>query len=199
MSPARNVRPRRGPSAGQRRPRSTRIALPPMTCAIAASSRPASRSASVTWTSPVASNGTGTAPSKSEPSADVVDAGDVDRVADRARDRRDVVAAAGRRPEPDADEPAGRGDPAEVRRRTGCGRCRRRPGRRCARRRPGRVAIARTSSIVAAEAWATSTSIRRASIRRTISRPASVRPPFSTPCAEPPNALSKKWLGDIIR
>ena len=66
-------------------------------------------------------------------------------------------------------------------------------------RRPGRVAIARMSSIVAAEAWATSTSIERASIRRTISWPAGVSPPFTTPCAEPPNALSKKWLGDIIR
>ena len=63
----------------------------------------------------------------------------------------------------------------------------------------GRVAIARTSSMVAADACATSTSIPRASIRRTISRPASVRPPFSSPCADPPNALSKKWLGDIIR
>ena len=53
--------------------------------------------------------------------------------------------------------------------------------------------------MVAAEAWATSTIIRRASIRRTISCPAAVRPPFATPWADPPNALSKKWLGDIIR
>ena len=68
-----------------------------------------------------------------------------------------------------------------------------RRGRRCARRRPAGSPSARTSSIVAAEAWATSTSIRRASIRATISRPAPVRPPFSTPCADPPNALSKKW------
>ncbi len=63
----------------------------------------------------------------------------------------------------------------------------------------GRVAIARMSSIVATEAWATSTSMARASIRSTISRPAAVNPPFSMPWAEPPNALSKKCDGDIIR
>ena len=74
-----------------------------MTLAIPSSSRPASSSASVIWTIPVASNGTWTAPSKSEPSADVLDAGHADRVADRPGDRRGIVAAAGRRPEPDAD------------------------------------------------------------------------------------------------
>ena len=36
-------------------------------------------------------------------------------------------------------------------------------------------------------------------MRSTISLPASVSPPFSMPCAEPPNSLSKKWVGDIIR
>ena len=34
---------------------------------------------------------------------------------------------------------------------------------------------------------------------RPISAPAKVRPPLSSPWADPPNALSKKWLGDIIR
>ncbi len=53
--------------------------------------------------------------------------------------------------------------------------------------------------MVAADACATSMSMRRASIRSIISRPAGVRPPFSMPWAEPPKALSKKWLGDIIR
>ena len=48
---------------------SRRRTLPPMTLPIVASSRPASSSASVSRTRPVASNGSGTAPSKSEPSA----------------------------------------------------------------------------------------------------------------------------------
>ena len=54
--------------------------------------------------------------------------------------------------------------------------------------------------MVAAEAWATSTSIRARlhPLDHLAARPA-VRPPFSMPCAEPPKALSKKWLGDIIR
>ena len=39
----------------------------------------------------------------------------------------------------------------------------------------------------------------RASIRRTSSRPRSVRPPCSMPCADPPNAVSKKWDGEIMR
>ena len=63
----------------------------------------------------------------------------------------------------------------------------------------GRVAIARTSSIVAADACATSTSMPRASIRRTISRPAVGQAALLDAMADPPKALSKKWLGDIIR
>ena len=63
----------------------------------------------------------------------------------------------------------------------------------------GRVAIARASSIVAADACDRSRSIERASIRRIISRPRSVRPPFRRPWAEPPYAVSKKCDGDIIR
>src|SRR6185295_1117255 len=63
----------------------------------------------------------------------------------------------------------------------------------------GRVAIASTSSIVFAEACATSTIIRLDSMRRIISLPLSVRPPLSTPCAEPPMSLSKKCVGAIMR
>ena len=44
----------------------------------------------------------------------MVRAGHVDRVADRLRDRRTVVAATRRRPEPDPDEAARRGDTPEV-------------------------------------------------------------------------------------
>ena len=48
---------------------SSRWTLPPMTPSIASSANPAARSASVSTTSPVASKGTVTAPSKSEPRA----------------------------------------------------------------------------------------------------------------------------------
>ena len=62
--------------------------MPPITLATAASSRPASSSASVNWTSPVASNGHRDRTVEVGAEADVLDAGDVDRVADRPRDRR---------------------------------------------------------------------------------------------------------------
>ena len=53
----------------------------------------------------------------------------------------------------------------------------------------GRVAMARTSSIVAVDAWARSTSIERASSGSTTSRPMVVRPSFSTPWADPANGV----------
>ena len=49
------------------------------------------------------------------PETDVLDAGDIDRVADRPGDRGRVVATAGRRPEPDPEQPAGLGDAPGVR------------------------------------------------------------------------------------
>ena len=63
----------------------------------------------------------------------------------------------------------------------------------------GRVAMASTSSTVADDACATSTSIDRASIRRIISRPASVRPPFSTPCADPRERVVEEMRRASIR
>ena len=129
----------------------------------------------------------------------MLDAGDVDGVADRAGDRSRHPRR--RRPSARTRSRRGRRSPRSPRR---CSSDRLRalsatPRTPVCDATTGRVAIARTSSIVAADACATSTSIPRASIRSTISRPASVSPPFSMPCADPPNALSKKWLGDIIR
>ena len=63
----------------------------------------------------------------------------------------------------------------------------------------GRVAMASASSIVRADACAMSRITPRASMRRTISRPFPVSPPCSMPCADPPNAVSKKWAGEIMR
>ena len=88
--------------------------MPPMIAAMSSSANPSASRASVTWTMPVASNGTGTAPSKSEPSPTCVDADELGRRPDRAADRADVVAAGGRRPEADADEAAGRGDAPDM-------------------------------------------------------------------------------------
>ena len=67
---------------------------------------------------------------------DVVHAGDVRRVLDRAGDRGGIVAAAGGRPESDADEAAGRRRCLAGARRTGSGRCRRPRERRYARPAP---------------------------------------------------------------
>ena len=131
----------------------------------------------------------------------MLDAGDVDGVADRARDRRRRRRR--RRPSARTRSRAGR---RSRRSRGACvvgqvaGVVARRRGRRCARRRPAASAIARTSSIVGRRGVRDVDAASRAPpSARTISRPAPVRPPFSMPCAEPPNALSKKWLGDIIR
>ena len=63
----------------------------------------------------------------------------------------------------------------------------------------GRVAMPTTSSIVAADAWATSGIRLRASISRTSSRPSGVSPPLAMPCADPPYAVSKKCAGEIMR
>src|ERR1022692_3053849 len=61
----------------------------------------------------------------------------------------------------------------------------------------GRVAMASTSSMVRGAACARSTSMWRASMRRTILRPLSVSPVLSTPAEEPPISLSKKCVGAI--
>ena len=93
----------------------TRSALPPMTAATSSSPKPASSSASVIWTMPVASIGWGTAPSKSEPSPTCsIPATFVAWRIARAM-AATSSAAAGGRPEPDADHAAGVGDPAQVR------------------------------------------------------------------------------------
>ena len=122
---------------------------------------------------------------------DVLDAGQLDRADDRPADRGDVVATGGDRPEPDADQPAGRGDPADL----VVGEV---PDSRAAARTPvcdatiGRTAIDRMSSIVADDACATSMITPLASMRDRRSRPAGVNPPLTMPCAEPPYAVSKK-------
>ena len=64
--------------------------------------------------------------------------------------------------------------------------------------RAGRDRRARRRSS-AADAWATSSSTPRASIRGRSSRPSAVSPPCATPCADPPNAVSKKCAGEIMR
>ncbi len=110
---------------------------------------------------PVASNGTGTAPSKSEPSADVVDPGQ----ATAAAIARPIAAASsppvavGQKPIPI--RPAGRGDPADLVVGQVADRVDGSPGRRCGTRRPaGSRAPGRRRSC-GSDAWATSTSIER--------------------------------------
>ncbi len=88
---------------------------------------PASSSASVSCDQPGGIERHRDGPVEVGPEPDVLDTGDVDGVADRAGDGRRVVAAAGRRPEADADDAAGLGDAHGPARRSGCGRCRRRP------------------------------------------------------------------------
>ncbi len=156
--------------------------------------------ASVSWTSPVASNGTGTAPSKSEPRPTWSTPATSTAYRIERAIAADVVAAAGRRPEPDA-----------------------RPRRRWRRSR-GAWASLRLRALSDDPAHARVRRDDRARghrqdvvdrggrrVRHVQEHPRappsdgssrarrSVSPPLSTPCAEPPNALSKKWLGDIIR
>ena len=131
--------------------------------------------------SPAASNGTGTAPSQSEPRPTCSGADDANRMDDRTRDRRRVAAAGRGVPEPDANETADRRDPPQLIVGQVPPVVGRPPGRRCATRPPGGCAIPTTSSIVATDACAMSTISPRASISRTSSRPRSVRPPFVQP------------------
>ncbi len=63
----------------------------------------------------------------------------------------------------------------------------------------GASVIASTSRTTAGEAWATSMMPPRSTIARTTSRPKSVSPPLSTPCSEPPSALSKKCCSPKTR
>ena len=63
----------------------------------------------------------------------------------------------------------------------------------------GLVAIASTSSTAAGDTCARSTSTPRSCMRRTSSRPLSVRPPLWAPCADPANSLSKKCVNPIMR
>ena len=125
----------------------------------------------------------------------MLDAGDIDRVADRPGDRRR------RRPRR---RPSARTRSRSRRRsrrsrapgrRSGCGGCRRSRTARCATRRPAASAMASTSSMVAAEAWATSTSIPRASIRRIISRPASVSPVLRDAVRRPAERVVEEVAG----
>ena len=144
------------------------------------------------------SNGVGTAPSKSEPSPTcsaptTATACAIERAIDAGSLPPEAV---GQNPIPT------RPPVAAIPRR--CSSLRLRSLSATARTPPcdattGRVAIASTSSIVAAELWATSTRIRRRSSSATSSRPAPVRPIFATPCADPANALSKKWASPTIR
>ena len=71
------------PVASGQRSASSRRTLPPMTFADRSVVETGVEQGVGQQDQPVASNGTGTAPSKSEPRADVLDAGDADRVADR--------------------------------------------------------------------------------------------------------------------
>ena len=147
---------------------------------------------------PVASNGVRTAPSKSEPSATWSTPATSIGVADRAGDGRRIVAAAGGRPEADADEPAGRGHRRGSDRRSGCGLLSATPRTPVCDATTGRVARP------GRRRWSRGTRGRgrRASSRLHppdhLATRRSARP-SSMPWAEPPNALSKKWHGDIIR
>ena len=170
-----------------------------MTLPTASSSKPSARSASVTRTMPLASNGTGTPPSKSDPSPtwSIPATPPRRRPTGRSRPhprRRRPSARTRSRPCPpvaamprswSSDEVAGVvGDAANA----GVGRDDRPPRDRRGRRRssaptsgPGRrSSTARSSSA-------------------TSSRPSAVNPPFSTPCADPATALSKKWASPTIR
>ena len=63
----------------------------------------------------------------------------------------------------------------------------------------GRVAISNTSATPVCDKWAMSMIIPFASIRRAMSRPKGVNPPFFRPCIDPPSSLSKKWVSPAIR
>ena len=128
----------------------------------------------------------------------MLDTGDIDRVADRARDR-----AASSPPQAVGQKPMPSSPPVAATPRS-CASERLRalshvPHTPVCETTTGRLDMARASSIDGPDVCDRSRTIPRASIRRIISRPARVNPPFSMPCAEPPKALSKKWLGDIIR
>ena len=144
------------------------MALPPMTLAISSSLKPASMRASVTWTSPVASNGVWTAPSKSEPSATwSMPATFVACLIDRAiAAASSPPQAVGQNPIPIRPPVAGDGPQVIVGQVAGVvGDALDAGVRRDDRpRRDGQHVVDRGD-----DAWATSTIIRRASIRRIIS------------------------------
>ena len=134
---------------------SKRTAFPPMTAAMSVSDSPSASSASVSSGIPVASNGVGTAPSKSEPSPTCsTPASSMAATIERA------IAAASSPPLATGQNPIPTSPPVAAIPRTWSSGRLRMPG--AAARTPvcdattGRAANDRTSSIVADEAWATS-------------------------------------------
>ena len=165
---------------------------------MAASSSPTSSSASVRCASPAASNGTCTAPSQSDPRPTCATPTRSTAYAmDRAiQDGSTPPDAVSQKPMPMT--------PPVLAMPSRCASDRLRalsqtPRTPVCDATTGRVATASASSIVAAEAWATSRITPRASMRRIMSRPSSVRPPWARPWALPPKAVSKKCDGEIIR
>src|SRR4051794_40313321 len=177
---------------------SSSITLPPITRPITASESPIASSASVRSAIPLASNGTGTAPSKSEPRATCSKPTTLTAWA-MAR-----AIAAGSRPHVAVGQkPTPTSPPvAAIPRSWSSARFRidgHVPTKPVWEAMTGRAATATTSSIVRRDAWATSTSTDRASRRRTSSRPRRVRPILRSPCAEPAKALSTKCVSPTIR
>ena len=134
---------------------------------------------------PAASNGTGTAPSQSEPSPTCSAP-----ITSTAWAMARAMDAASRPPVAVSQNPIPTRPPVAAIPRSWSS-VRLRPLSAVARTpvcdaTTGRLAIPTTSSIVAADACAMSTIRPRASISRTSSRPRSVRPPLSSPWAEPP-------------
>ena len=179
---------------------STRSTFSPITARIVASSRPASSSASVSRTVFAASNGTA---HRAVP---------VRARAPRARRRsapphrrssaRSTPRPRRRTPSPRTRSPRGRrsrrSPPAA--RRTGCASCRAIAAHAGVRRddRAGRQRE-RVVDRRAPRRGRRRAGRRAPPSRASSSRPRTVSPPFSTPCAEPPNAVSKKCAGEIIR